>query len=263
MGSLVAAFALGCGGSGQTGTPTSSANSAGGGGEAPDVRSELEQLCLSAPIFFDKDGNKFTVDSVPQARPEQWSPECVPKLPNWVRAQPESNAASFTGPIDVTFQDGLLTTVAGRRCMFCDPRTITFPAVYDYQGCEHRWVCEPGENDLYENDRHDPFWQVSILDFAGDDFAPRWTITNDVRWFLGNADVAFPDCPAKCTGKACGSDFCGGSCGDCDAGLTCSSDGADMQLIELCVCPLAQRQRPPSPARGEGPEVRLTEAARA
>jgi hypothetical protein len=41
-----------------------------------------------------------------------------------------------------------------------------------------------------------------------------------------NACIATaPACTPSCTGKACGSDGCGGSCGTCAGGTTCSAAG--------------------------------------
>jgi len=41
-------------------------------------------------------------------------------------------------------------------------------------------------------------------------------------------------CVADCTGKDCGDDGCGGSCGDCDPGMTCDPDG---QCVPACDLP--------------------------
>lgn len=51
---------------------------------------------------------------------------------------------------------------------------------------------------------------------------------------LGAAcDSCFSDCVPDCTGKVCGDDGCGGSCGTCDAGQGCASAAGICQPADL------------------------------
>ena len=47
----------------------------------------------------------------------------------------------------------------------------------------------------------------------------------DLRAGAGDADGRPAECRPQCAGRGCGSDGCGGTCGACDPGATCSEDG--------------------------------------
>lgn len=52
-----------------------------------------------------------------------------------------------------------------------------------------------------------------------------------------------PACAPDCGGKACGNDGCGGSCGGCPSGSTCSPDGTTCNSIPVCgdsICDISE-----------------------
>jgi hypothetical protein len=46
--------------------------------------------------------------------------------------------------------------------------------------------------------------------------------------------LADASCTPACTGRACGGDGCGGTCGDCDTGASCSSEGQCVAPATAC-----------------------------
>lgn len=48
----------------------------------------------------------------------------------------------------------------------------------------------------------------------------------------GNEEIIPENCTANCTGKVCGSDGCGGSCGTCQSGFSCSNG---LCISDTCV----------------------------
>ena len=55
----------------------------------------------------------------------------------------------------------------------------------------------------------------------------------DTAASTGDSAPIFDACAPSCTGKGCGADGCGGTCGTCAAGSTCTADG---KCLPTCPC---------------------------
>ncbi len=100
----------------------------------------------------------------------------------------------------------------------CGSGTSGFPAGSERGPCYGNGTCDPGLSCM-----SDVCVRPAGADTAGDP---------GMSWDVPPADdvldtISVPDgCTPSCTGRQCGSNGCGGSCGDCPDGKTCSDAGA-------------------------------------
>jgi len=66
---------------------------------------------------------------------------------------------------------------------------------------------------------------ILLIGVLGVVSADNSTTTNTTCPACTDCGISAPNCVPQCFGKICGSDGCGGSCGQCGTGETCNSDG--------------------------------------
>jgi LruC domain-containing protein len=71
----------------------------------------------------------------------------------------------------------------------------------------------------------------------GDDRVYALAVKDQLDGYNNGSSYDFCECEADCDDKECGSDGCGGSCGDCDDGFTCNSELFECECVpadEIC-----------------------------
>lgn len=197
----------------------------------------LVVLVLVAAIAAACDDPATTPDATPDTpSPDAPSPD-APDAPDTPDADPPDRCEISD------CQDGV-----ARQCGVADPLILECDAFgaacadFTSDGVELRW-CDCGELDEDEERCVDDRRSVRCFDgraFVNDCDAGYRCAPSQVNPELVDCECADaadgvcpegcpddPDCGCEpsCAGRECGDDGCGGACGTCDGGLTCSNEG--------------------------------------
>lgn len=186
-----------------------------------DLEAECRDWGLPAqgPPFVPEEGEPAT-----EARTSEWPRECIAdELPARVTARAQ-DPDTVPSELELTFEGGILTSLDGKPCTFCD-EPPTREGYVSLIACAQQYVCETIFSDTRTFGTID-VWLIEAYEYRDDQEPPQWTIRgtsfNGQKYFLGPTDVEWPACvPADCNQRECGSDFCGGSCGTCPESERC------------------------------------------
>jgi hypothetical protein len=201
-----------------SGCATSAADDEGDG-ESTSIEAECRRQGLPANPSGPQVGEPAT-----EARTAEWPRECLAEeLPARVTARSEEPNA-VPSELELTFAGGVLTSVNGRPCTFCDEQ----PSRYEYVSliaCSQQYVCETIYRDIQPSWTVDS-WILEVYEYNDDQAPPQWRIHANSfigpDYVLGPADIEWEGCvPADCNARECGSNYCGGSCGSCADPLHC------------------------------------------